>query len=65
MIFLPINEEEKEPLKTLAAYRRRGDDIHFARNVVHSGIGIINVGDEIRLLNNHININASLIKSDE
>lgn len=42
--------KEKEPLKTLATYRKRGNQIWFARNVVHGGIGIVNVGDEIRLV---------------
>jgi uncharacterized protein len=40
-------ERSKEPIKTLATYRKRGNDIHFGRNVVHSGTGKISVGDEI------------------
>jgi len=49
-----INQEnavkEKEPLKTLATYRRNINGIPFARNVVHTGTGIVNVGDEIFLV---------------
>ena len=40
----------REPVKTLATYRLHNKKINFGRNVVHSGKGIIRVGDEIRLL---------------
>jgi uncharacterized protein len=42
----------KEPLKTLATYRKRDNQIYFGQNVVHTGTGIINVGDEIQLVKN-------------
>ena len=42
----------KEPLKTLATYRRRDNQIYFGQNVVHTGTGVINVGDEIQLVKN-------------
>jgi uncharacterized protein len=39
----------REPVKTLATYRLQNKKINFGRNVVHSGTGIIRVGDEISL----------------
>ncbi len=48
---ITINQENaaisKEPLKTLSAYRRCGNNVCFGRNVVHSGTGRISVGDKI------------------
>jgi uncharacterized protein len=38
---------DKEPVRTLAKYRSRGNNIEFGRNVVHSGTGVIRVGDEL------------------
>lgn len=43
----------KEPLKTLAMYRRRGNDVYFGQNLIHTGNGFISVGDEIKVLNYH------------
>lgn len=37
----------KEPLKTLATYRSMNNKIYFGENVIAGGIGKINVGDEI------------------
>lgn len=37
----------KEPLKTLAGYRRKATKILFGQNVVNDGDGVINVGDEL------------------
>lgn len=42
--------KDKEPLRTLAKYRTQNRNINFGRNVVHSGTGIVNVGDELQLL---------------
>ena len=39
----------REPVKTLATYRLHNKKINFGRNVIHSGTGIIRVGDEIRI----------------
>jgi len=41
---------DKEPLKTLASYRKHDRNINFGRNVVHTGTGILAVGDEIHLM---------------
>jgi uncharacterized protein YcbX len=40
----------KEPLKTLATYRRRANNIYVGQNLVHDGEGIISVGDEIKVV---------------
>jgi uncharacterized protein YcbX len=37
----------KEPIKTLAGYRRKNKKIYMGQNLVHTGTGIINVGDPI------------------
>jgi uncharacterized protein YcbX len=39
----------KEPLKTLATYRRIGEKVVFGQNVVVHQEGVISVGDEILL----------------
>ena len=39
----------KEPLATLASYRREGGHVVFGRNIVHRTIGIIRVGEELRV----------------
>lgn len=43
----------KEPLKTLAKYRLRNNKIYFGQNLVHSGSGVLRIGDEIELLETH------------
>jgi uncharacterized protein YcbX len=43
----------KEPLKTLAKYRRRGNDVFFGQNLIHTGNGFVSVGDEISIKNYH------------
>ncbi|MDX1660786.1 MAG: MOSC domain-containing protein [Gemmatimonadota bacterium] len=43
-------ERGKEPLKTLATFRREGDDVFFGVNVVHAGTGTLAVGDPIETL---------------
>lgn len=37
--------KNKEPLKTLASYRRKGNKILFGQNLLHKGTGTIAVGD--------------------
>ncbi len=41
----------KEPLKTLSMYRTANNKVNFGQNILHTGFGRINVGDEIRLIN--------------
>jgi len=43
-------ERGKEPLRTLATYRKVGNDVMFGQNVVHEGPGCMRVGDSVRLL---------------
>lgn len=49
-----INQETalraKEPLKTLAGFRRRNNKVYVGQNLIHTGEGILNVGDEIKVL---------------
>jgi uncharacterized protein YcbX len=40
----------KEPTRTLAQYRRRKNNVYFGQNLVHTGKGIISVGDEIKVI---------------
>lgn len=40
----------KEPIKTLASYRRRQNKIYFGQNLVHQGAGILKLGDAIEVL---------------
>jgi uncharacterized protein YcbX len=40
-------ERGKEPLKTLATYRKQPDGVVFGRNCNHAGTGIIRVGDRV------------------
>lgn len=40
-------ERGKEPLKTLATYRRQADGVVFGRNCNHAGSGTIRVGDAL------------------
>lgn len=42
-------ERGKEPLKTLATFRREGSQVFFGVNVVHSGTGTIAVGDPVEV----------------
>lgn len=37
----------KEPLRTMAHYRARGNKILFGQNLVHQGVGELAVGDEL------------------
>jgi len=37
----------KEPLKTLASYRKKNNHIYFGQNLLHQGEGMVQVGDEI------------------
>jgi uncharacterized protein YcbX len=43
-------ERGTEPLKTLAAYRRRDKRIYFGQNLIHDGTGVLQLGDAIEVL---------------
>jgi MOSC domain-containing protein len=40
-------ERGKEPLRTLATYRKRDAEVMFGQNVVHEGPGRLRVGDAV------------------
>ena len=40
----------KEPLKTLASYRLKNNKILFGQNLVHSGEGVVTIGDELHVI---------------
>ncbi len=40
----------KEPLATLASYRRRNNKVLFGQNLIHQGQGTITVGDRVEIL---------------
>lgn len=40
----------KEPLKTLASYRRRDNKIYFGQNLVHRSLGLLRIGAEVEVL---------------
>lgn len=42
-------ERSKEPLRTLATYRRTHEGVVFARNYNHSGTGTLRVGDPVQV----------------
>ena len=44
-------ERGKEPLRTLATYRKVGNDVMFGQNVVHENIGCLRVGDSVTVVN--------------
>jgi uncharacterized protein YcbX len=43
-------ERGKEPLRTLATYRKQDGEVMFGQNVVHEGQGHLRVGDPVSLL---------------
>ncbi len=42
-------ERGKEPLRTLATYRRWGGGVIFGRNLIHSSFGTLRVGDTVEV----------------
>jgi uncharacterized protein len=40
-------ERGKEPLRTLATYRRSGGEVWFGRNLIHTSLGTVRVGDPV------------------
>jgi uncharacterized protein YcbX len=39
----------KEPLRTLATYRRSGEGVLFGRNLIHGSPGIVRIGDPVEV----------------
>jgi uncharacterized protein YcbX len=46
-----------EPLRTLARFRRRGDEVFFAQNLVPDEAGTIRVGDAVEVLDQAVSAN--------
>jgi uncharacterized protein YcbX len=40
----------KEPLRTLARFRRAGNKVHFGQNLIHDETGSLRVGDPVEIL---------------
>lgn len=40
-------EKSKEPLKTLATYRMKNNNVYFGQNLLHKGEGTLHIGDAI------------------
>jgi len=64
-ILTTINQDNaikaKEPLKTLASYRRKNNKIYFGQNLIHMGNGTITIGDKIEVINYHHNNEKFLV----
>ncbi len=43
-----VKDPNSEPLLSLSKYRLQNRKINFGRNVVHSGIGVVHVGDQLK-----------------
>ncbi len=43
----------KEPSKTMAGYRLKNKKIYFGQNLIHTGTGVISVGDEMKISSTH------------
>ena len=43
-------ERGKEPLRTLATYRRAGEKVLFGMNAMGAAQGVVRVGDEVTVL---------------
>lgn len=43
----------KEPLKTLATYRSKSNNIYLGQNLIHSGLGMLTVGDQLHIATLH------------
>ncbi len=39
----------KEPLRTLATYRKSGEGVMFGRNLIHASLGTVRVGDPVEV----------------
>ena len=50
----------KEPLKTLATYRMKNNNIYFGQNLLHHGEGTISVGEAIEIKKKKLSKNSPL-----
>ncbi|GAB3826844.1 MOSC domain-containing protein [Pontibacter rugosus] len=42
-------EKGQEPLRTLSTYRLKNNKVMFGQNLLHSSVGVVSVGDEVRV----------------
>ncbi|TCC90103.1 MOSC domain-containing protein [Pedobacter frigiditerrae] len=42
-------EKSQEPLKTLSTYRNFGQKILFGHNIMHTNLGLLRIGDELKI----------------
>ncbi|TKC09862.1 MOSC domain-containing protein [Pedobacter polaris] len=42
-------EKSQEPLKTLSTYRNFGQKILFGQNIMHTNLGLLRIGDELKI----------------
>ena len=42
-------ERGKEPLRTLATYRKAEGEVWFGRNLIHASLGTVSVGDPVEV----------------
>ena len=56
-----VRDPDREPLRTLALYRRIESSVYFGVNVVHDGPGRISVGDPVEVLERGIIPGAGLV----
>ncbi|MBX2841700.1 MAG: MOSC domain-containing protein [Flammeovirgaceae bacterium] len=47
-------QKGKEPLKTLAAYRKKGHKIYFGQNLLHTNRGVLKLGGTLNILKKKI-----------
>jgi len=45
-----VRSPSQEPLRTLATYRRRENQVFFGQNLIHRGYGTLTVGDPIEII---------------
>ena len=43
-------ERGREPLRTLATYRRFGNKVLFGQNLIHNGTGVVRIGDSCEVM---------------
>lgn len=47
MVNPDLGERDLDTLGALRAYRKRGSRVYFGQNLIHRGLGILSVGDDV------------------
>lgn len=45
-----VRSSNREPLRTLATYRRRDNQVFFGQNLIHRGNGALTIGDPVEII---------------